>query len=113
MRSSFERSDRFITSIRRRTGFSIIEVLVALLIAVMSVFIMISLLTFCLRVDHTSSRIAENLRISTGLIESGEASKTTISIEIDGVTIPGSLIKSEYGLDGSGKKLIEFVRDNL
>jgi len=97
----------------RKSGFSLAEVLVALLIAVVSIVTMISLLTLCLRVDYTSSQIAKNLRISTGQIESGHALVTTISITIDDVTITGNLNESAYGLGGSGKKLIEFVSDAL
>ncbi|HOI35056.1 MAG TPA: hypothetical protein PK411_10105 [Mesotoga infera] len=93
----------------RGGGFSFVEVLIALLIIIISVVALLNFLTASLRVNDTSSKIAGDLLVSSGELETGDIEGVTATITVNGVSISGKLRESPYG---SSKKLVEFVRSS-
>lgn len=98
-------------SINRSTGFSFVEVLIALLIIIISVVTLMNFLMTALRVEDSASAISEDLLEKSGNLEARTAAVQIIeaSIDIDGVEITGELYEIDYG---KSKKLIEFARNS-
>jgi Tfp pilus assembly protein PilW len=94
-----------------RMGFSLVEVLIALLITIISVVSLLNFLVTSLQVNYTSSAISEDLLDKSGNLEARTAAVQIIeaSIDIDGVEITGELYEIDYG---KSKKLIEFARNS-
>ena len=98
-------------SFDHRSGFSFVEILIALLIITISVAALMQFLMTTLRINHTSSAISEDLLEKSGNLEARTAAVQIIeaSIDIDGVEITGELYEIDYG---KSKKLIEFARNS-
>lgn len=96
----------------RNTGFSLVEVLVALLIAVITVMTMLTFLTTSLRIYHNSSKLIERIHAEASYVESYTALEEDLTIIMtNGEIINGKLQIGEYGLGNSGKKLVLFRRN--
>ncbi len=92
----------------RSSGFSLVEVLIALLIVIISVVSLLSFLTLSLEVNSSSTKIAESLLVEAGELEIGQnITGDELTISVGGVNVSGRLLETEYG---KSKRLIEFVR---
>jgi type II secretory pathway component PulJ len=96
----------------RNTGFSLVEVLVALLIAVITVITLLTFLTTSLRIYHNSNKLIERIHAEASYVESYMAPEEDLTIIMNnGKTIDGKLQIGEYGLGNSGKRIILFRRN--
>jgi len=91
--------------INRSGGFSFVEVLIALLIIIISVVTLMNFLMTALRVEDSASAISEDLLIKSGELEEGEGDSKQATVTIEGIDIPGAILKIGYGRT---KQLIEF-----
>jgi len=92
-------------SSNRSSGFSLVEVLIALLILILSVVTLMTFLTTALRVEDSASAISEDLLVKSGELEEGEGDSKQATVTIEGIDIPGAILKIGYGRT---KQLIEF-----
>lgn len=92
-----------------RMGFSLVEVLIALLITIISVVSLLNFLVTSLQVNYTSSEISEDLLNKSGNLEARTQAvqTTTVKVTIDDKELSGTLYEIEYG---KNKRLIEFSR---
>jgi len=92
-----------------RMGFSLVEVLIALLITIISVVSLLNFLVTSLQVNYTSSAISEDLLDKSGNLEARtQAVQTsTATVTIDDKEFSGILYEVDYG---KNKRLIEFSR---
>ncbi|HDP77006.1 MAG TPA: hypothetical protein ENN47_02230 [Mesotoga infera] len=96
------------TKASRRSGFSFVEILIALAILIISVVSLLNFLTIALRVDHTSSAVTEDLLYKSGSLEARASSQSrSATVTVGEVEISGNLYEIEYG---RVKRLIEFER---
>ncbi|WP_367357336.1 hypothetical protein [Mesotoga sp.] len=94
-------------SINRSTGFSFVEVLIALLIIIISVVTLMNFLMTALRVEDSASAISEDLLVKSGKLEEGEGNSKQATVTIGDIDIPGVIHEIGYGRT---KQLIEFKR---
>ena len=91
--------------INRSSGFSFVEVLIALLIIIISVATLMNFLMTALRVEDSASAISEDLLVKSGELEEGEGDSKQATVTIGEIDIPGAILKIGYGRT---KQLIEF-----
>jgi len=95
-------------SSNRSSGFSLVEVLIALLIIIISVATLMNFLMTALRVEDSASAISEDLLVKSGELEEGEGDDSKqATVTIGEIDIPGAVLKIGYGRT---KQLIEFKR---
>jgi len=93
--------------INRSSGFSFVEVLIALLIIIISVVSLMNFLMTALRVEDSASAISEDLLVKSGVLEEGEGDSKQATVTIGEIDIQGAVLKIGYGRT---KQLIEFKR---
>lgn len=97
-----------------KAGYSLVELLVSILLMALTIASLFGFLISSMRISNTSGVISKELleNLSNLELETPDASESlTVTFSGEDTTVEGRLIKVGYGLSGSTKYLVQFVRN--